>query len=55
MEFLTLPFVTLFGVTLLLYYASSSRVWQHAVLLLSSCVFIAFYHWQYLVVALTAI
>jgi len=52
MEFLTLPFVTLFGVTLLLYYASSSRAWQHAVLLLSSCVFIAFYHWQYLVVAL---
>ncbi|MFC2474987.1 MAG: MBOAT family protein, partial [Prevotella sp.] len=52
MEFLTLPFVMLFGVTLLLYYASSSRVWQHAVLLLSSCVFIAFYHWQYLVVAL---
>ncbi len=52
MEFLTLPFVTLFGVTLLLYYTSSSRAWQHAVLLLSSCVFIAFYHWQYLVVAL---
>ena len=52
MEFLTLPFVALFGVTLLLYYVRCSKAWQHAILLIASSVFIGYYHWQYLVVAL---
>ncbi|MBM6992356.1 MAG: MBOAT family protein [Prevotella sp.] len=52
MEFLTLAFVALFGVTFLLYYARTNRTWQHAVLLLASGTFIAWYHWEYLAVAL---
>ena len=52
MEFLTLPFVALFGVTLLLYYVCCSKAWQHAILLIASSIFIGYYHWQYLVVAL---
>ena len=52
MEFLTLPFVALFGVTLLLYYVRCSKAWQHGILLIASSVFIGYYHWQYLVVAL---
>lgn len=51
MEFLTIPFVVLFGITFVLYYAHTGRLWQHAVLLVTSCTFIAWYHWQYLVVA----
>ncbi len=52
MEFLTLPFVALFGVTLLLYYVRCSKAWQHAILLIASSIFIGYYHWQYLIVAL---
>ena len=52
MEFLTLPFVALFSVTLLLYYVRCSKAWQHAVLLIASSIFIGYYHWQYLIVAL---
>lgn len=51
MEFLTLAFVALFVVTFALYYARCSKRWQHVVLLVSSAVFIAYYHWLYLAVA----
>lgn len=52
MEFLTFPYFILFIVTFLLYYAHTSKMWQHGVLLLASCVFIAWYHIVYLAIAL---
>ena len=45
MELLTIPFVVLFGITFVLDYAHTGRLWQHAVLLVTSCTFIAWYHW----------
>lgn len=38
--------------TFLLYYLSSNRKWQHAILLIASCVFIGYYHLSYLFVVL---
>lgn len=53
MEFLSIPFVVCMTATFLLYYLrSSSRRWQHCVLLLASCVFIGYYHLTYLWVVL---
>lgn len=52
MEFMSLAFVALFSVTFLLYYAGQSRKWQHLVLFAASVIFIAYYHWQYLAVAI---
>ncbi|MCH4147956.1 MAG: MBOAT family protein [Prevotella sp.] len=51
MEFISLPFVACMVLTFVLYYAHSSRRWQHIVLLLASCVFIGYYHLSYLLIA----
>ena len=51
MEFISAPFVVCFIFTFMLYYVKLDRRWQHAVLLLSSSVFIGYYHILYLVVA----
>ena len=52
MEFLSIPFVLCMASTFLLYYARTSRRWQHAILLAASVVFIGYYHLSYLAVAL---
>lgn len=51
MEFLSLPFVACMIITFALYYARTSRRWQHAVLLAASMVFIGWYHIAYLLIA----
>ena len=51
MEFLSIPFVALMGVTFVLYYALRRRRQQHVLLLLASGVFIGYYHLAYLAVA----
>ena len=51
MEFLSIPFVVFFIITFTLYYICPSRRWQHVVLLTGSAVFISYFHWQYLAVA----
>lgn len=38
-------------ITFVLYYATDRRRYQHALLLMASCVFIGYYHWIYLLVA----
>ena len=52
MEFLSIPFAVCMAATFLLYYLSSNRKWQHAILLIASCVFIGYYHLSYLFVVL---
>lgn len=52
MEFLSIPFAALISFTFILYYAFGNRRWQHALLLLSSVVFIGYYHIVYLIYAL---
>lgn len=51
MSFISLNFVTLFVCTFLLYYTLPTK-YKKAVLLLSSCVFIGYYHIAFLVIAL---
>lgn len=51
MEFLSIPFVLLIFCTFLLYYAKTNYNWQRSVLLLSSVIFIGYYHFIYLVIA----
>lgn len=51
MEFLSLPYVVLIIFAFVLYYAKANYHWQRAVLLLSSVVFIGYYHLMYLCVA----
>lgn len=51
MSFISLNFVTLFVCTFLLYYTLPPK-YKKAVLLLSSCVFIGYYHIAFLVIAL---
>lgn len=51
MEFISFPFVACMALTFILYYAGRSKTWQHSVLLLSSVVFIGYYHIAYLVIA----
>lgn len=52
MEFISIPFVACMVLTFVLYYARTSRQWQHLVLLLASCAFIGYYHLSYLLVAI---
>lgn len=51
MEFISIPFVVCMVITFILYYARCSKTWQHTVLLLSSVIFIGYYHIAYLVIA----
>lgn len=51
MEFISFPFILLIVVAFVLYYAKSDYTWQRLVLLLSSTIFIAYYHLVYLIVA----
>lgn len=51
MSFISLNFVTLFVCTFLLYYTLPTK-YKKAVLLLSSCVFIGYYQYSFLVIAL---
>lgn len=51
MEFISIPFVVCMIITFIIYYAKCSKTWQHAVLLLSSVVFIGYYHIAYLIIA----
>jgi alginate O-acetyltransferase complex protein AlgI len=52
MEFLSLPFISLLCIAFVAYYVGRGLLWQKMVLLLSSCIFIGYYHLLYLVVAL---
>lgn len=51
MEFLSLPYIVLIILAFVLYYAKANYHWQRAVLLLSSVIFIGYYHLTYLCVA----
>ena len=51
MSFISLNFVTLFVCTFLLYYTLPPK-YRKAILLLSSCVFIGYYHIAFLIIAL---
>ena len=51
MSFISLNFVTLFVCTLLLYYTLPPK-YRKAILLLSSCIFIGYYHIAFLIIAL---
>lgn len=52
MEFLSIPFFCCMLVVFILYYAKAERQWQRGVLLLSSCIFIGYYHIVYLIFAI---
>ncbi|KGI60081.1 MBOAT family protein [Prevotella sp. S7 MS 2] len=51
MEFLSIPFFCCMFLAFILFYAKAERQWQRGVLLLSSCVFIGYYHIVYLIFA----
>ena len=51
MSFISLNFVTLFVCTFLLYYTLPPK-YRKAILLLSSCIFIGYYHIAFLIIAL---
>ena len=51
MSFISLNFVTLFACTFLLYYTLPPK-YRKAILLLSSCIFIGYYHIAFLIIAL---
>jgi alginate O-acetyltransferase complex protein AlgI len=51
MEFLSIPYAVLIVLAFMLYYAKSSYNWQRMVLLLTSVIFIGFYHLMFLAVA----
>ena len=52
MEFLSIPFSCTLILAFILYYIKENKEWQRFVLLVTSVVFVGFYHWQYLVSAI---
>ena len=52
MEFLSIPFFCCVVITFVLYYARTGHRWQHALLLVSSMVFVGYYDFTYLLYAL---